>query len=129
MIRIQLEADVPLTDQLVTEIRGAIARGEVQPGDPLPSVRQLAGDLGINLNTVSRAYRLLEECGLVSTHRGRGTRVTAAREAHPALDDRSLRNRARALLADARLAALPRELVAALLHEELDTLWSKEESS
>ena len=129
MIRIQLDAAVPLTEQLVTELRGAIARGELSPGDPLPSVRQLAGDLGINLNTVSRAYRLLEETGLVSTRRGRGTHVTAAREATPQLDTAGLRARVRALLADARLAALPREQVADLLHDELDSLWSPEVSS
>lgn len=126
MIRIELDAAVPLTEQLVTELRGAIARGELRPGDPLPSVRQLAGDLGINLNTVSRAYRLLEETGLVSTRRGRGTRVTAARESSPQLDAARLRDRVRALLADARLAALPRAQVAELLHDELDTLWSPE---
>ncbi|MEW6278583.1 MAG: GntR family transcriptional regulator, partial [Candidatus Eremiobacterota bacterium] len=73
MIRIQVDSTVPLVEQLQQELRRAIARGEVGPGDPLPPVRQLAADLGINWNTVARAYRALELEGLVSTARGRGT--------------------------------------------------------
>lgn len=128
MIHVRLDSSVPLAEQLVTGLRGALARGQVRQGDPLPSVRQLAADLGINLNTVSRAYRVLEESGLVSTRRGRGTRVTAEREPHPALDLDALRERTRALLADARLADLPRADVAELIHQELDTLYPEERS-
>lgn len=78
MISVRLDSPIPLVDQLQSEIRAAIARGLLTPGDQLPTVRQLAGDLGINLNTVARAYRGLESAGLVVTARGRGTRVTAA---------------------------------------------------
>lgn len=78
MISIRLDSSIPLVDQLQSGIRAAIARGLLTPGDQLPPVRQLAGDLGINLNTVARAYRGLESSGLVVTARGRGTRVTAA---------------------------------------------------
>ena len=52
-----------------------VARGELQPGDQLPTVRQLATDLRVNFNTVARAYRLLDEAGLISTQHGRGTYV------------------------------------------------------
>ncbi len=71
MIRIDLNAPEPLGEQIRSEIRDAIARGETRPGESLPTVRQLAADLGINLNTVARAYRLLESEGLVTTIRGR----------------------------------------------------------
>jgi GntR family transcriptional regulator len=65
----------PIYIQIVERIRQQIARGELQPGDQLPTVRQLAADLRVNFNTVARAYRLLDEAGLISTQHGRGTYV------------------------------------------------------
>lgn len=75
MISIDLDSAVPLEDQLCKAIRAAIARGEVSSGDPLPSVRQLAADLGVHWNTVARAYRRLSDAGLLSVRRGRGVFV------------------------------------------------------
>ncbi len=49
-----------------------------KPGDQLPTVRQLATDLRVNFNTVARAYRMLDEAGLISTQHGRGTYVWEA---------------------------------------------------
>lgn len=67
-----VDSSVPLEEQVREQIREAIARGEVVAGDPLPSVRQLAGDLGIHWNTVARAYRRLRDEGLLVVGRGRG---------------------------------------------------------
>lgn len=75
MIAIDLAAATPLVEQIEQQIRRALAAGEVRAGEPLPPVRQLAGDLGVNLNTVARAYRTLEAEGLVVAQRGRGTVV------------------------------------------------------
>ncbi len=76
-IRIQLDATsgVPFYRQIIDRVRSAIATGEVEPGDRLPTVRQLAVDLSINPNTVSRAYTELELTGLVETQMGSGTFV------------------------------------------------------
>jgi len=52
-----------------------VATGVLRPGDQLPTVRQLATDLRVNFNTVARAYRLLDEAGVISTQQGRGTYV------------------------------------------------------
>jgi GntR family transcriptional regulator len=52
-----------------------LAAGELNPGDQLPTVRQLATDLRVNFNTIARAYRLLDEAGLISTQQGRGTYI------------------------------------------------------
>jgi GntR family transcriptional regulator len=65
----------PIYIQIVEQVRQRVARGELQPGDQLPTVRQLAADLRVNFNTVARAYRLLDEAGLISTQHGRGTYV------------------------------------------------------
>jgi GntR family transcriptional regulator len=67
----------PLYAQIAARIRVAIAAGELRPGEPLPSVRQLAGQLRINPATVVQAYRDLETEGLVSTRHGAGTFVEA----------------------------------------------------
>jgi len=61
--------------QLVEQVRQLISRGDLHPGDQLPTVRQLATELRVNFNTVARAYRLLDETGLISTQLGRGTYV------------------------------------------------------
>src|SRR5512139_4059898 len=77
MMHIQLDfrSGQPIYLQIVEQIRQMVARGELQPGDQLPTVRQLATDLRVNFNTVARAYRLLDEAGLISTQQGRGTYI------------------------------------------------------
>jgi len=110
---------LPLADQVRRGLRRAIAEGEFRPGDPLPPVRQLAGDLGINLNTVARAYRELERDGLVTTSRGRGTIVAANRDT-VRVGKTELRDRVRDLLADATLAGYGRHEVRRLMVSELE---------
>jgi DNA-binding transcriptional regulator YhcF (GntR family) len=128
VVRIDLSSTQPLGEQIRTEIRDAIARGEVRPGESLPTVRQLAADLGINLNTVARAYRFLEAEGLVTTIRGRGTVVRSARET-PVLAKRPLKDRirraVRQVISDARLAGLQREELEELFAKEASAIWSE----
>jgi len=73
--RIDLKSGVPLYRQIIEQVKFAIARGDLQPGAQLPTVRQLAVDLSINPNTVIRAYREMEIEGLLETHQGSGTFV------------------------------------------------------
>jgi GntR family transcriptional regulator len=65
----------PIYLQIASQIRQKVAIGELKPGDQLPTVRQMAIDLRINFNTVARAYRMLDEAGLISTQHGRGTYI------------------------------------------------------
>ncbi|HZU86110.1 MAG TPA: GntR family transcriptional regulator, partial [Anaerolineaceae bacterium] len=74
-IQLDFRSGVSIYAQLVEQIRGMVARGELKPGDQLPTVRQLAMELRVNFNTVARAYRLLDEAGLISTQQGRGTYI------------------------------------------------------
>jgi DNA-binding transcriptional regulator YhcF (GntR family) len=119
VLRIDPTSGEPLGEQVRRGLRRAIAEGAVHPGDVLPPVRQLAGDLGIHWNTVARAYRDLEAAGLVRTMRGRGTVVAAGTEATPPTRG-DLRQRLRDLLADARLAGYGPESIRALVADELD---------
>lgn len=77
-IKIDFRSGQPIYMQIVEQIQGMIANQELFPGDQLPTVRQLATDLRVNFNTVARAYRLLDEAGLISTQHGRGTYVWEA---------------------------------------------------
>ena len=63
--------------QIIDQVRGGIASSSLAVGDQLPTVRQLAVDLAINPNTVVRAYRELELGGLLETHQGTGTFISA----------------------------------------------------
>ena len=77
MLSVDLDDPTPMYVQIARGIKSAIARGAVAVGQRLPSVRQLAGDLAVNLNTVARAYRQLEEEGLLRVRQGRGARVVS----------------------------------------------------
>ena len=72
---IDTKSGVPLYRQVIEQVKFAIARGDLRPGDRLPTVRQLAVDLSINPNTVIRAYRELEIEGMLETQQGSGTFV------------------------------------------------------
>ena len=74
-ITLDLRSDIPIYIQIVEQVRQQIVDGGLKPGDQLPTVRALASDLRINFNTVSRAYRLLDEAGIISTQQGRGTYI------------------------------------------------------
>jgi GntR family transcriptional regulator len=126
MLTVRLDAPTPLADQIVTGIRCAIASRELRPGDGLPTVRQLAADLGINMNTVSRAYRALEATGLVSTVRGRGTVVSACHETGGRQAAEDLDARVRSVLSDARLSGLDRSATEGLVSGAIATIWAKE---
>ena len=76
-LQLDLHTGVPVYRQVIDQVRGAIAGGQLTPGDQLPTVRQLAVDLAINPNTVVRAYRELELGGLLETHQGTGTFISA----------------------------------------------------
>ena len=75
--QLDLHSGMPVYRQIIDLVRGGIASGLLAAGDQLPTVRQLAVDLAINPNTVVRAYRELELGGLLETHQGTGTFISA----------------------------------------------------
>jgi DNA-binding transcriptional regulator YhcF (GntR family) len=76
IIAIDPRSPVPLFEQVRGQIAAAIMSGQVVPGERLPTVRQLAADLRLAVNTVARAYQELEAAGLVGAHGRHGTFVT-----------------------------------------------------
>ncbi len=73
------DSSLPVYVQLQEQVLAALARGELGSGEQLPSVRDVAAAIGVNPNTVNRAYAELERGGVVATRRGRGTFVTQRR--------------------------------------------------
>jgi len=69
------QSGVPFYRQIIERVKYGIVRGLLSPGDQLPTVRQLAADLSVNLNTVVRAYREMEIQGVLDTQQGSGTFV------------------------------------------------------
>ena len=65
-----MEAGIPIYLQIILFIKRGMISGQIQPGDELPSRRVLSALLGVNPNTIQKAYRMLEEEGLVSSHAG-----------------------------------------------------------
>lgn len=128
MISISVNSTVPLHDQLVAELRRLLATGGLRIGDELPPVRQLANDLGINLNTVARAYRELTDAGLLASARGRGTVVIATVEAGPPLaevDRQRLERAIGAALTDAKLAGCDMQETRAMIQRQLARIWNE----
>lgn len=77
MLQVALDRSIrtPLHDQVAAEIRKAIAKGEIGPGERLPPARDLAAVMKVNSNTVFRALRLLRDEGVLDFKRGRGVTV------------------------------------------------------
>jgi GntR family transcriptional regulator len=79
LIKVDARGFVPLYEQVKAEFRRLAAVGAVKPHDPLPSIRELAAEILVNPNTVARAYRELEQEGLIYTQKGRGSFLSARR--------------------------------------------------
>lgn len=74
-ITVDVNSPVSPSAQLIAQIKAAVVSGQVRPGDPLPSIRQVANDLALNQKTVAKAYRLLERSAVIQTRGYRGSFV------------------------------------------------------
>lgn len=110
----------PLYQQLVDEIKTLIARGELAEGTLLPPVRQVASDLGVNLNTVAFAYRRLQDQGLIRVRHGSGA-VVVSQTLNEKPDDR-LRAQLRTALTQLVLAGLKPPEIKVIINQELEEL-------
>lgn len=102
IIMLDLQSDIPIYMQLRHKIIEGIASKQLRPGDPLPSVRSLAQDLGINMHTVNKAYQLLKQDGYIHIHRQKGVIVNP--DGMPGADDAFvslLKERLRPLISEA----------------------------
>ncbi len=75
LLKVDFESEVPIYLQIKIQIIEGIATGKLKKGESLPSVRQFAADLGINLHTVNKAYNYLKQDGFIIVHRQKGVVV------------------------------------------------------
>jgi GntR family transcriptional regulator len=122
-VRIDRASPLPVYVQLAEQIRLLVRRGALSPGDPLPTVRELAVALSLNANTVTRVYRDLQQEGLLRLERGLGTFV-APQQRDTTLADRDYQ---RIVKRTRELVALSREsgLTARELAQLLEGIWKE----
>lgn len=110
LLRIDPSRDTPLWEQIAGSVRAEIAGGRLRAGDRLPSAREVAASLDLNLHTVLRAYQQLRDERLVDLRRGRGALVTDA-----ASGLRDLQREVRSLAESARRRGIALSALASLL--------------
>jgi GntR family transcriptional regulator len=112
----------PIYAQIADRVKFAVAAGVLRPGDLVPSVRELSKQLVVNPNTVARAYRELQNDGLIEQVRGMGLQVAegAALRCRKARNE-FVRSRIRSALEEARRTELDPAEIETILHEE----WAK----
>lgn len=120
-IAIDLAAESPIYQQIADELRLLIARQELQEGEVLPSVRELGGAIGVNLNTVARAYRILADEGLIDLRHGAAARVRSATSSKKgALIDENDRRKLDDLISRWVLRGADRKTIKQQLEDALD---------
>ena len=128
-IEVDFDAPEPAYHQIASQIRRHIAGGGLGPGALLPGVRSLAADLGVNMNTVARAYRVLEEQGFVRIRDRSGVEVASPpRRADPGVRA-TLEQELTALVARMRQAGLTSDQVRRMVARTIDALGAAEKES
>lgn len=107
----------PIYQQVADGIKALIAHGRLPEGAPLPPLRQLAADLGVNLNTIATAYRTLQDAGLIVVKHGSGAIVASQTSAERSEEE--LVRPLRAALTDLIIAGLSTEKIARIVMREL----------
>ena len=118
VIEIDFQSDEALYTQLMNQIIMGIATSRLQEGDPLPSVRQLADTIGINMHTVNKAYTVLKQDGFIQLDRRRGAVIAIDADKAQAL--LRMKQRLKILLAKGCCKNISREEVHALVDEIFD---------
>ena len=110
---IDFRSGIPIYLQVVERIKEQLSAGQLKPGDQLPTVRSLALELRVNFNTIARAYRIMDESGIISTQQGRGTYILElpAPEVAESIRLKALEDLTQRYITDAeRLGISPEEL-------------------
>jgi GntR family transcriptional regulator len=119
-LHVDVRNGLAVYDQIVRQVKFAVADGALRSGDLVPSVRELARELAINPNTVARAYRQLQDDGVLETVRGTGLSIAAAaRRQCQAERTKLIRVRLRLVLEEALHSGLDTDDIEGLMKEEL----------
>jgi GntR family transcriptional regulator len=125
-LKIDADDKRPLYQQIVDGVKALIASGELREGMTLPSVRQVANDLGVNLNTIAVAYRQLQEEGFLQVRHGAGA-VLSSRRAR-SVEEEELRKSLRTALTQLVLGGRSDRQIVAAVRQELALIRQKGDS-
>lgn len=118
---IDIHSSVAVYVQIENHVQFAISSGRLKPGDQLPSVRELSERLGVNPNTVAKAYRDLEVMGLLYTRRGMGVFVNKGIESKCREDCRKrIIGRLHEVAAEAKAAGMPQKEILDVVQKSLE---------
>jgi len=121
---------IPIFDQIARQMKFAVARGVLRSGEMVPSVRELSKQLAVNPNTVARAYRDLQNDGVLATVRGTGLEVTENAKSICQADRESLiRDRLESVLQEARQSGLSATAIKQNVNDLLQNLSQSEGDS
>ena len=123
--RLVLDESGPIYLQILRYVKQGIAAGTIANGEELPSRRVVSALLGVNPNTVQKAYRMLEEEGLIQSHTGAKSCVVADEAARARVRTQLLGQDARAMISAMKQMGVTREEALALL----DTLWKEDDAT
>lgn len=119
---LMLTAGIPIYLQILLFVKRGIAAGTIRDGDEMPSRRVLSALLGVNPNTIQKAYRMLEEEGLICSHTGAKSYVSVTPERMAKIRMELLRNEARSLVEAMRQMGVTRDEAICMV----ETLWEEE---
>jgi GntR family transcriptional regulator len=121
-LQIDFRSGAPIYLQIVDQIKQMLLQGLLKPDDQLPTVRQMAAELRVNFNTIARAYRILDEAGLISTQQGRGTYILAEpdKEAVDFIREATLEELTRKYIGDATQFGCDAQEIRRVLEQELN---------
>lgn len=128
IFNIDPRSSTPIYEQIINAVRESIIKGIVQPGDKLPSVRELASMLTANPNTISKAYSELERMKIIETLRGKGTFVSINYQ--PKMEEdrmAKLKFELKKILLDAHYMGFEKEDIKRIMDEIYEELSSKED--
>ena len=125
---VDLTTHTPIYLQVMSQVKHAIATDELRPGDQLPTLRRLADELDVNFNTVARAYRQLDEEGIISTQHGRGTYLLgpATKKGGDKLRQKDLEALIEQVLREAQKLGFSLSEIQARIKEHINTLKQQE---
>ncbi|MGL4738443.1 MAG: GntR family transcriptional regulator [Cellulosilyticaceae bacterium] len=115
--QIEFDSNEPIYLQIVALIRRGIALGEIHPGDKLPSVREMSTRLGVNPNTMQRAYGELERLEITYTKRGMGSFVSEMQQAPDRMQEDMGRQLAQKFLGDMKAIGIGKKEAMGILEE------------
>lgn len=116
---LNFQSGLGLAQQIIAQVKSALQSGSLRPGEQLPTARALASKLGVNFNTVARAYRQLDREGYVSTQLGRGTYALEVLPKPDKEKSRKLRKKSAAFISEMNGLGYSQEEILSAVHAAL----------